>query len=179
MQEEITETTVLNERPKKGASFWANFVVLSALVAMILWAQQWAVQKAPQPVPAVEEEIDKHIVLEDLETQKPLAEPEQVVGPKAEERTENREQKTENRELKTESRKPRVENRKQRTENRKRKTVKKAKAPVVMETDPYTDGGVLDLDRLENRKIDLPKKEATATPPLPQEKERGQFIPFE
>ena len=197
MEEEITEITVVEGRPKKRSSFWANFFVLSALVAIILWAQQWAVQKAPQTVPAgtvpAEEEIDKHIVLEDLENEKPLPEEKEETQdnglrlPAGQAGTTDYGQKTKNSIPKAESPPPQKSQR----ASRKPKAVKKIKS-VSVEPDPYTDGGVQDLDRPENwqnyfpgrpkegyvkEKVPTTSTEATATPVVPQKKE--EFIPFE
>lgn len=167
--DEITEATVIVKQKKRRPSFWINLATLTLLAAIILFAQKMSQQWIHPSLP--EEEMEKEIVLEDLETEKPLIESESVEVPSVVVEPETLP-------------KPAP----------KKAVVKPVKKISPYTKDPYTDGGTLDLDRRENwdkffpnrpkegfaKKrvpVEVEKQEATATPLLPTE--RDQFIPFE
>jgi len=154
MPQEKAEITLIQPRPSKPASLWANMITLIVLFGLIIGAKRLSdhwLKQAPPP-----EAEENQIVLEDLEEEKPLAESPSIEMPEQKVAQQNEKPK-----------KP-------------KKVVRVELTPT--RTDPYTDGGPLDLDRPENQekgptKILVPQ-EATAIAPLPLD-ERDQFIPFE
>ena len=178
-KEEKTEITLINPKPTKTPSLWMNMLTLTLLFGLIVGAQQLSekwLSKTPPP-----EAEENQIVLEDHESEQPLAESATVTMPTTQETEPVAEPK------KTVSETPKVTAKPVATEK-----PRKVKKVVRMEltpprTDPYTDGGPLDLDRPENRQgeikvIRVPQgsdtMEATATPTLPLP-ERDQIMPFE
>jgi len=172
--------TIINPKPQhKSPSLLGNMFILLALFGLI-WgggtaAKKWSAKPKLAAVPK-EAESERHIVMEDLESEQPMAESAPVIMPI---------QKTEDRIPRTEDQKP---VKKKRVKVAKKVKPKKEKiSSVYAQPDPYTDGGPQELDRQENRdKYGLPTatkttqkvKTVTATPPLPMD-ERDQFIPFE
>jgi len=76
-EEKITDTKKVKNGGKTSPSFWFNILVLVVLFGLIVGAQhmakQWA-ENAPPPI----EDMDRQIVLEDLESDAPLAESEMI-----------------------------------------------------------------------------------------------------
>lgn len=169
LDEEITETTFIAKR-KRLPSLWVNIAVLILLAWVIVVAREAANYFFVKNEPPAE--MEQHIVLEDLESEVPLAESEPVQMPTVETPAV------------VEIPAPVVKPAPVKKTVRK-KSVKKA-IPEYAQPDPYTSGGAQDLDgqqqRTEYRKgnvIRVPSKtEATAAPVQPAD-ERDEFIPFE
>lgn len=160
--EEITEVTLV-ERPRKRGAFWRNIFALGLLLLFIqsaLYFKKQSMQKIPLP-----EEIEKHIVMEDIENDKPYVEANTVEIPAAE-TVKPIEEKPLEVEIVTEA-KPVV-----------------VKKPLVQaEPDPYTAGGLQDLDHSAIRedykkgnvlRTPVGKKSSPSTSATPTE-----FIPYE
>lgn len=179
-EEDITESTVIQKQKRRRPSFWANVGTLLVLVAAILAAQKVSRKWITPDLP--EEEIEAGIVLEDLETEKPLAESEAMAVPSVPEP-----------ETETPAAAPTPA-----PAVTPPPPAKKIARPVKKISpyayDPYTNSGPRDLDRPENWEIYFPdrpksgvvktrvpaeplRREATAAPLLPTERDR--FIPFE
>lgn len=148
--EEITEVTLVERPRKRRFAIWRNIFALGFILLFIqsaLYFKKQSMQKIPLP-----EEIEKHIVMEDIETDKPLVESNTVAIPAVEAKVEA---------------KP-VE-------------VKVVAKPLVQaEPDPYTDGGTQDLDHSAYReeykkgnvlRIPAQKKSSSSSP--------TEFIPYE
>lgn len=161
MEDEITEVTLIEGQKRHSPSFWANWVTLALLVAIVLGAQKWVERWSDQSLPA--EAMDKEIVLEDLETEEPLVESESVPVPSVKEK-----QRTEDRKLKAESvyTKPDPY-----TSGGTQDLDRPENWPIFFPGRPKE--GVI-KEKVPAKKS---SKEATATPLLPNE--RDQFIPFE
>lgn len=164
--EEITEVTLV-ERPRKRGAIWRNIIALGLLLLFIqsaLYFKKQSIQKIPLP-----EEIEKHIVMEDIETDKPYVESNTVEIPAVEEKPLEVEVVTEA----------------TRTPPPKKASTKPIvkKSLVQAEPDPYTNGGTQDLDHSAIRedykkgnvlRTPVGKKPSSSTSASPTE-----FIPYE
>ncbi|MBI5300191.1 MAG: hypothetical protein HY877_07885 [Deltaproteobacteria bacterium] len=171
MQDELTEITLINPKPVRPPSLWMNMTALIVLFCLVVGVKYLSNRWLSKTLP--EEHPEKQIVMEDLENEKPIADSAPVAMPVTEE-------------VKKEEAlapAPVVETPKsvetKKVTMKKKKTAKKKtaqkKPTSVATTDPYTDGGPLDLDRKENQT----QPSTVATPSAPTIDERDQIIPFE
>lgn len=174
LDEEITETTFVAKR-RLLPSFWVNIAVLILLAWVIVAAREAAnyffgAKEAPA-------EVEHHIVLEDLESEVPLAESEAVPMPTLETPTVVEAPVVEEKPAPLPVAKP--------APAVKKRPAKKT-VPEYAQPDPYTSGGNEDLDSDEKRSeyqkgnvIRVPAQtEVKAASPVPAD-ERDEFIPFE
>lgn len=175
--EEITEVTIVEKKRRRAPSIFMNTLVLLGLCALIQGSmelsERW-VQKAPSPKP-----VEKQIVLENLDNDKPLVAASNVAIPKEVAKKVVPKRKVAKKKVVRKKRRAK----KARPVSRKPK-VKKLKP--YAKPDDYTSGGELDLDGQtvrekyrEGNVIRVPADEASAGPVHPDESERDQFIPFE
>lgn len=191
LDEEITETTFVAKR-RHLPSLWVNIAALILLAWVIVVAREAANYFFVKNEPPAE--IEQHIVLEDLESEVPLAESEPVQMPTVEtpaptvveapaiveapavvETPAPVVKPAEAAALRPAPVKKTV----------RKKPVKKV-IPEYAQPDPYTSGGAQDLDnpqqRSEYRKgnvIRVPAKTEAAAAPVQPADERDEFIPFE
>lgn len=194
MHDDVTEITLINPKPKKSPSLWMNMATLILLFCLVVGAKYisdrwWSKSPAEEP-------SENHIVLEDLENETPIAESPAVVMP-----AEPASPEPVPIEAPPAVEQPVVERPKPASPEPAlskptlsvpaEKMALKVRAEVrVPATDPYTDGGPLDLDRRENQtgpgiliqKVPLAGTKtapAVAAPSSPTMDERDQVIPFE
>lgn len=184
LDEEITETTFVAKR-RRLPSFWVNIAALILLAWVIVAAREAANYFFGAKVAPAE--VEHHIVLEDLESEVPLAESEAVPMPTLETPAPV--------ETPTVVEAPVVEEKPAPPPVAKpapvvKPVVKKRPAkktvPEYAQPDPYTSGGNEDLDSDEKRSeyqkgnvIRVPAQtEVKAAFPVPPD-ERDEFIPFE
>lgn len=183
-KEEITETTLVEKRPSPPPSFWMNFIALAILFGMIVTAHQLSLRYENTQLPP--ESPETQIIMEDLESEKPIAESNAVTIPS-----------TDGPEAKPTEPAPRIAPKPivqpvslPKTQKRIVKKKPKTAPKPYTEPDPFTSGGSEDLDnklsQMEYRKGNIVRiptvkknREAAADKPLPETDAEEKFIPFE
>lgn len=187
-ENDMQPITLINPKQQpKPPSLLANIAVMFLLFSVVWGGQRMVKKWQAAPAPATEttteikevEEVESHIVMEDLENEQAIAEAAPIVMPVVETPKPVAKKKVAVKKHVT----------KKKVAKKSRSTIHELRSTksIYAQPDPYTDGGPNDLDRLENRpKYGLPAvtkltkkvETITAAPSVPLD-ERDQFIPFE